>query len=486
METVIPELKVCADKLTRLYLKNPVRAKLDQAKMAGYDRKLENGVKLFREENIPLQTKETKLAQQYQKICGAMSVNFNGEERTLIQLAKYMEENDRKIREEVWLLANERRLQDKQSINKIFDEQLTLRCAIAENAGFNNYRDYKHQAYNRFDYQPSNCEEFHLAVEEVVVPILKAQRIKRKELLGLDSLRPWDLAVDAKGRAALKPFKDADELEEKCAKLFHCIDNKLGSQFEKMRAASLLDLANRKGKAPGGYNYPLGEIRMPFIFMNATGTNQDVFTLLHEGGHAFHTFASRDHQLADHRDCPLEFCEVASMAMEAFALGFLDNIYSSEELIKQAKQNQIESIISTLPWVATIDAFQHWIYLNPKHSIAERDQKFIEIWTRFSPEIDWSGLEKFQPNRWQQQLHIFINPFYYIEYGIAQLGALQLWMKYKQQPQQALDNYLKALALGGTRSLPELFKASGADFDFTAKTMQPALAALAAELDSVS
>ncbi|MBI1785654.1 M3 family oligoendopeptidase, partial [Candidatus Sumerlaeota bacterium] len=388
------------------------------------------------------------------------------------QMAPYMEETDRALREEAWRVVADRRLKDRDAINDIFDKMIEIRTRMARNAGYDNFRDFQHQEYGRFDYTPQDCIDFQNAIEETVVPLLAKIRERRKRDLGLDSLRPWDLAVDPKGRAPLKPFKDTAELEERCEKVFRNVSADLGGEFAQMRALGLLDLDSRKGKAPGGYQSNLEEIRYPFIFMNAAGTDRDLFTLLHEGGHAFHAFAARKEPLTFYRHAPIEFCEVASMTMELFAYDYLEAFYSADDA-RRSKVQHSEKLIDLFPWIATIDAFQHWIYLNPNHSREDREEKWLELEGRFSPGVDWSGLEEERRALWHRQLHIFQCPFYYVEYGIAQLGALQIWLKSKRDFRAAVEGYRSGLALGGTRPLPELFEAAGARFDFSARTVKP-------------
>lgn len=367
-------------------------------------------------------------------------------------------------------------------LDEIFSKLVKNRHQRAINAGFKNFRDYQHASYNRFDYTPDDCFIFHDTVEHLVVPLLKKLRDERAEKLSLPVLRPWDLAVDADGEQPLRPFTKASELIDACQNIFASLDKDLAAQFKTMNDLDLLDLENRKGKAPGGYQSTLDEVRLPFIFMNASGTNQDLFTLLHEAGHAFHAFASRGEPWVAYRHAPMEFCEVASMSMELMGMDYLGKAYNDPQEEKRAKRDILEDILVKLPWIAAIDAFQHWIYLNPEHTAEERALQFSQLMKRFNPGIDWSAHEESLGRQWQKQLHLFEVPFYYIEYGIAQLGALQLWLKYKKNPLNALAAYKKGLSLGGARPLHELFEAAEIHFDFTEKTIVPALACLREEL----
>lgn len=484
IENIHPRMEPEWDKLHRLLLASPHRGGLDVKRYGVLLRSIENEVKLFREENVPLSTEDQKLRQQYQKICGGQTVTYKGEQKTLQQMAPYQEETDRAVREETWRLVAARRMEDRAATDEIFDEMIKTRTKIAANAGFANYRDYAHQAKGRFDYTPKDCISFQEAIESCVVPLLKKVRERRKSELGVEKLRPWDLGVDSQGRPPLRPFKNGADLEKRCAEVFAKVDGELGGQFQQMREKGLLDLESRIGKAPGGYQSNLEEIRYPFIFMNAAGTDRDVYTLLHEGGHAFHAFAARNEDLVFYRSAPIEFCEVASMTMELFAYEHLTAFYSEGEA-RRSRRQHTEALLSLFPWIATIDAFQHWLYLNPGHTRAQREDKWLELESRFSPVVDWSGLDVEHRSLWHRQLHPFTVPFYYVEYGIAQLGALQVWLNYKKDPKGAVSAYRRGLSLGGSRPLPELFSAAGAKFDFSEATVGPIMNAIERELAEI-
>jgi oligoendopeptidase F len=397
-------------------------------------------------------------------------------------MAKYLEEPDRRTREKAWELISERRLKDKDELESIFEELLSLRQKRAENAGFENFRDFAFRERERFDYGPKECEAFHKGVEEAVVPLLRQLHKERAKRLGLKKLRPWDLLCDPEGRPPLRPFKEAEELVTGVQEIFLRLDPRLGELFRRMAELRLLDVANRPGKAPGGYQSTLTERRLPFIFMNAVGRDQDLWTLLHESGHAFHTLLSRDEPLHMYRDPPLEFAEVASMGMELLASPFLDVFYPEEADRRRSLEEHLYGIVRLLCWVATIDAFQHWVYTHPGHSRAERHKAWVEIFQRFSGLEDWSGYEEVLEHEWHRQLHLFLAPFYYIEYGIAQLGALRLWGKAQEDRKRAIEKYIEALKLGGGKPLPELFSTAELPFDFgpdslsqAAKTIHRAL-----------
>jgi oligoendopeptidase F len=479
-----PRIKPRLFELQRRYVQSPARRDLDQSRYHVLDRSVVNAVELFREQNVPLETEEDQLCQQYQKLCGAMSVTFRDREHTLQQMAPYLLENDRSVRREAWELVAARRLRDRDALEELFDKLVRLRHRIARNAGFDNYLQYTFRAKERFDYTAEHCRLFHAGVEKCVVPVLREQHDRRRRELGVDPLRPWDLAVDVKGRDPLRPFETAEQLTRGCVNMFRRVDPELAEQMEAMQAGGWLDLESRQGKAPGGYQETYQEQRRPFIFMNAVGLHRDVETLLHEGGHAFHTFAVRDEPLLIYRQPPIEFCEVASMSMELLCMNMLDEFYSGQDL-SRAKKEQLEGIIGVLPWIATIDAFQHWIYLNPDHTRDQRRQRWLELHHRFGGREDYTGYEEQLAYSWHRQLHLFTAPLYYIEYGIAQMGALQIWLNSKKQFNSTVRAYRNALAVGGAAPLPALFEAAGIRFDFSARTLEPLVEALSAELDTL-
>lgn len=485
VENVAPKLRRIGFDLDRKIVESPHRADLPQDRYEVLLRDLEAEVEIFRDENVPLMTEDTKLGQQYSEICGAMTVEFDGEELTLPQMSRYLEENDRDVRQAAWRGIAERRIEDRDRFDDLLDKMIDLRHRIARNAGFDSYRDYAFKAKRRFDYTPADCETFHRAVEEVCVPVYRKLNAERAEALGVDPLRPWDLAVDIKGREPLRPFESADELVEKTSKMFHRMDGELGSMFDSLRTGDCLDLDSRKGKAPGGYQELRTRSRQPFIFMNAAGLQRDLETMVHESGHAFHSMLCRDDPLLHYRwQIPLEFCEVASMSMELLSFPYLDEFYDENE-VARSKRRQLESMASMLPWIATIDAFQHWMYSDPDHTHTERTAAWLDLDERFGPAVSWESLERFRETTWQRQLHLFEVPFYYIEYGIAQLGALQLWLHATRDERKALDSYRRAMRLGGSRPLPELFDAAGLKFDFGTDTVKRLMDEVQQELEKL-
>ncbi len=475
-----PLVAPVAERLSRKYLACPHRKALDAALYAVHDRNEEIDVRLFRQENVELGKRESMEKQKYQKAMGAMSVTWNGEERTLEQMAVLQQSADRAEREKAWRLVTDRRLRDRATLDGMFDGLVKLRHEMARNAGFPDFVEYTFPRKHRFDYTPADCVAFHEAAEACAVPFLRRMDARRRARLKLPALRPWDLGVDETGRPPLRPFATPEELTDGCLEIFRGLDPEVGAAFGMMKERGLLDLGSRRGKAPGGYQSTLHEVRLPFIFMNAAGMDRDVFTLLHEGGHAFHSVLSRKQPLLSYRGVPHEFAEVASMGMELLCQDRLAPFYDEEEAARSLRAH-LEGTISLLPWVATIDAFQHWIYRNPGHTAEERSVAFRGLVARFGNDIDWSGLEEARDWMWHRQLHVFLYPFYYIEYAIAQMGALQLWVNHRRDPAKALAQYKAGLALGGSRPLPELFATAGLKFDLSRRMLEP----LVAEVEEV-
>jgi oligoendopeptidase F len=470
VEKVEPELKKAGFELDRKIVDCPFSAQLDPQRYGVLLRSLRRSVEIFREANIPLETEVTMLDQRYSEINGAMTVQFDGQERTLPQMARYLEETDRAVRQASWEAVAARRLQDADAINDVYDAMIALRTRIADNAGYANFRDFQHARLQRFDYTPADCERFHEGAEKVCVPLLRRLNAERAKALGVEALRPWDLKVDLRGRAPLRPFEGAEQLVNRTSAVFRRMDPELGGLFDSMRTGDCLDLESRKGKAPGGYQYQRQRSRTPFIFMNAAGLHRDVTTMVHEAGHAFHSLLCAHDPLVAYRGSPMEFAEVASMSMELLTFPYLDEFYGPEDG-DRARRDQLESLSTMLPWIATIDAFQHWVYLNPTHTRKDREQYWVHLNDRFGAAVDWTGHENALATLWQRQLHLFGVPFYYIEYGIAQLGALQMWLQSRRDPKAALGNYKRALALGASRPLPDLFGAAGLRFSFGPETM---------------
>ncbi|MGI4021428.1 MAG: M3 family oligoendopeptidase [Janthinobacterium lividum] len=481
-----PKTAPLHNQLNEKLMASPFKDQLNEEKYFILLRGIKKSLELFREENIPLQTELQVEAQKYQSITGAMSVFIEEKEYTLEQAAVFLKGIDREKRQQVWEKITLRRLQDKDQLNTLFNHLKTVRHQVALNAGFENFRDYMFQALGRFDYTPHDCYKFHEAIESEIVPILKEQAEKRKAALGLEILKPWDTEVDTSGKPALKPFENGQELIGKSIHCFNNISPDLGDKLNTMREYGLFDVESRKGKAPGGYNYPLAETGAPFIFMNSAGTFRDLTTMVHEGGHAIHTFLTADLELNDFKHCPSEVAELASMSMELISMDNWNVYFENEEDLKRAKRDQLFDVLKTLPWVAVVDQFQHWIYTNPDHTTEQRTEAWTQIFERFGANfVDWSDHREAEQNLWQKQLHIFEVPFYYIEYGMAQLGAIAVWKNYKENPEKGLQQYLDALKLGYTKSITEIYETAGIKFDFSAAYVKELAAFVKAEMDKI-
>ncbi len=481
-----PKIQPYADILNKKLVECPFTKGLDQEKYFTYLRSVRKSIDLFREANIPLQSESAVLQQQYGTIAGKMMIEQDGQEYTLQQAGKFLESEDRNIRETVYKKISERRLVDKEPLNELFSKLVALRHQVALNAGFSNYRDYKFAEMGRFDYTPASCFQFHEAVKKEVVPLVNQIYQEQQQRLGLDTMRPWDTEAEPAGIEPLRPFTDGRDLLDKSIKCLDALNPFFGDCLRKMDALNHLDLDSRKGKAPGGYNMPLAESGAPFIFMNAASQMSDLTTMVHEGGHAIHSFLAHGLELTGFKEYPTEMAEVASMAMELFTMDHWDVFFDNEEEMKRAKRHQLERVITIFPWIATIDKFQHWVYENPNHTVEERKENWLRILNEFATTaIDYSGLEAFRSYNWQRQLHLFEVPFYYIEYGIAQLGAIGMWKQYRDNPEKALENYMKGLSLGGTKTLPELYAAAGIDFDFSPEKISELMIFVKNELEKL-
>ena len=481
-----PPLKPLAFELQKKLDQSPFKNELDTAIYFPYLRGVANAIALYKEENIAIQADINVLAQQYGATASKMTIHFQEKEYTLQQASKFLESPERSTREAVYLKINERRLADKEPLHDLFGKLVALRHRIAQNAGFANYRDYKFAEMGRFDYTPVDCFLFHEAVEQHVVPLVNKIYEHQAQKLGISPLRPWDTEAEPAGVKPLRPFTDGKDLLDKTIDCFDKLNPFFADCLRKMDQLGHLDLDSRKGKAPGGYNMPLMESGAPFIFMNAASQMSDVTTMVHEGGHAVHSFLAHTLELSAFKEYPTEMAEVASMAMELFSMDHWEPFFDNEEEMKRAKRHQLERVITIFPWIATIDCFQHWVYEHPGHTTEERTEAWLQIIKRFSIKaLDTSGLEKYREINWQRQLHLFEVPFYYIEYGIAQLGAIGLWKQYRENPEKALENYTNALSLGGTKTLPELYAAAGLPFDFSPETIRSLMEMVGNELDKL-
>jgi oligoendopeptidase F len=463
-----PKMQPYADALNKKLMACPFTQSLDKDTYFTYLRAVQKSIDLFRTENIAIQAELSVMQQQYGAIAGKMTITHEGQEYTLQQAAQFLESEDRNIRESVYRKIQERRLEDKTAMHDLFSSLIQKRHQVAVNAGFENYRDYKFVELGRFDYTKEDCYQFHEAVKLHVLPLIDKIYARKKQKLGLEVLKPWDTEAEPAGTKPLRPFTDGKDLYEKSVACFEQLHPFFADCLKKMNSLKHFDLESRKGKAPGGYNCPLAESGAPFIFMNAAGQMSDVTTMVHEGGHAIHSFLSHHLSLSAFKEYPMEIAEVASMSMELFSMDHWQSFFDNETDLNRAKEHQLERTITIFPWIAIIDKFQHWVYEHPAHTIEERTQTWTSILKEFSTgSIDYTGLDEFRAIGWQRQLHLFEVPFYYIEYGIAQLGAIGMWMQYQQNPSAALENYMNALALGGTKTLPELYQTAGIEFNFS-------------------
>ena len=486
IEQIQPAMSVYSNDLDLKAVNSPCLIQLTDDGYGVMVRGMKKAIEIFRDENIPLQTEMQTEERKYGAIAGAMTVSISGRELTLPEASDLLQSTDRAVRENAWRKIGERRYEDHDALDQLFDRLRDLRHRVAVNAGFANFRDYSFAALGRFDYIPQDCFDFHESVAEAVVPMLNQLAAERKQTLDVDVLRPWDAKVDMAGLPPLRPFATGAELLEKTIACFDRLDVELGNDLRIMRAMGHLDLESRKGKAPGGYNYPLEEIGVPFIFMNATSSLRDLVTMVHEGGHAVHSFLTRDLPLKAFRNPPMEVAELASMSMELLTMDHWDVFFDNPDELRRAKRQHLESIIETLPWVATIDKFQHWVYEHPTHTAAERRENWVRIHDQFADiTTDWSGFAYYKEYGWQKQLHLYEVPFYYIEYGIAQLGAIGVWRNYRRDPQAGLQGYKAALQLGCKAPIRDIYAAANVPFDFSREHIRELMRFVGEEIEKL-
>ena len=448
VENINPFIEPYADKLNKK-LFNCEWAKDLPADYKLYLRQVENSISIFREKNIPIEAEMTVKQQKFAELSGAMTIEVEGKTITLQQASNYLKSPDRNVRQEVYQKVNSRRLQDRTSLDSLFTELIGLRNQIGTNAGFENYRDFVFVQLDRFDYTAKDCISFHESVSKSVVPVLEEMMSSRKATMKLEKLKPWDTQVDELGRPDMKPFKDGTELMDKTIACFADIHPYFAEVASTLKSMNHIDLDSRVGKAPGGYNYPLYESGVPFIFMNASGSLKDITTMVHEGGHAIHSMLTKDLDFIGFKEVPSEIAELASMSMELISMEHWDHFFSDPEELRRAKREQLEGVLETLPWIACIDAYQHWLYTHPTHTTEERTKAWLDTYKKFSSSIvDWSENQNELEAMWQRQLHLYEVPFYYIEYGMAQLGAIAVWRNYKNDPKKAIQLYMDALSLG--------------------------------------
>ena len=468
IQELSPRIADYTFKLNSKLVNHPLRDQLDPTRFGIYLRAIKNLVELFREENVDLETQVQLESKQHGKIFSEMTVGINEVHLTLQKASALLEEPDRNYREDVYHKINKRILQDANNLENLYDNLLDKRHQIAVNAGFDNFRDYRFRKLGRFDYTPAECTDFHDSIRDEILPLVDQLYAYRKEDLGLENLRPWDLHVDTSGLKPLRPFKNMEDLVQKASICLQRVHPQFGDVLRQMREMGHLDLDSRPGKRPGGYNMPLLLTGVPFIFMNASRSLGDMRTLLHECGHAVHSYLTRDLPLSFTRRVPSEVAELAAMSMELLTMDHWDVFFDDKEALRRARLQQLENVLKVLPWIATIDKFQHWVYTHPKHTQAERTQTWLEYFREFnSSHIDHGGLEDYEAHLWHKQLHLFEVPFYYIEYGIAQLGAIAIWQQYRQHPARTVERYRTALRLGYTRSIREIYDAAGIEFNFS-------------------
>ena len=481
-----PKISPLSNSLDKKLIDSPFAKDLKDDSMKIVLRQIRKRIEIFREVNIPLFAELQSKEQEYSAIMGALTIEVDGKELTLQQANNYLERDDRDLRESVYRKIAAKRLSVKEQLDTLFDQLLALRNQIASNAGYSNFRDYMFDSLGRFDYTAEDCFRFHDAIASEVVPLLKDIETKQQHLLGLSNLRPWDLQAVPNGIQPLRPSQDATDLMNKTVMCFEELNPFLGACMRAMVDTKRLDLDSRKGKAPGGYNYPLYETGLPFIFMNSTNSLRDLVTVVHEGGHAVHSIVNKQLALVDYKNLPSEVAELASMSMELISMEHWNHFFTTDADLKRAKIKQLEDVLKGLPWIAAVDAFQHWIYLNPNHTHEERSAAWMTTIQKFSGNlVDWSGLEENRSNQWHNQLHIFEVPFYYIEYGFAQLGAIAVWKNFKANNQLAIDQYLAALSLGYTRSIGDIYKTAGIQFNFSVEYVKQLCDFVRTELENL-
>lgn len=466
VEEIEPHIAPLQNKLDQKLVESPLSQELGQEYLV-YLKSTRTKINIYRNKNIPLLSKLQVESQKYGSINAAMTILVNQEEVTLQRASVFLKDKNRELRKEVFMKIEGRRELDAPKLQSLMNILIELRHQVAQNADYSNYRDYMFDSMCRFYYTKKDCFHFHNSVKNTIVPLLEYFILERKKALNYDNIMPWDTEVDPYSDHIIKPFNNAEELVKKTIQIFYKLDPDFGDCITMMNDCGYLDLDSKKGKAPGGFNYPLFESGLPFIYMNSVGLLRDLITMLHEGGHAVHSYLTNDLPITELKSFPSEVAELASMSMELITLDYWDIFFSDPQELRRAKREHLQKVVQALPWIAVVDKFQHWIYENPTHTIEQRNETWYTMIQEFSSHhINWSGLEHVRKQSWLKQLHIFEVPFYYIEYGFAQLGAIAVWKNYKTNPQKAIQQYKTALSLGNTRSIPEIYEAAGIQFKF--------------------
>ena len=484
IQRILPKV-IEADHFLHIKLmESPFKEELNQEQFGIFLRNIQNSLELFHKENIELATEIKIKSKDYSKVVSQMMVDYQGEKLTIPQTVKLLESLDRNEREEGYKKTGNRFLESEQQMDHIFTELISMRTQMAKNAGFSNYRDFRFKELRRFDYKAKDCELFHKSIKQQVVPVINDLYKLRKKILKLDTVRPWDIKVAIEGTNQLEPFKNTNDLVKKTIECLLDVDPFFGDCLEILREMKYLDLGVRKGKQPGGYNMPLLMTGIPYVFMNASNSLKDLVVLTHECGHAIHSFSTRQYQLNSIKTCPAEVAELAAMSMELFAMEHWGSIFEKFEEERTARLQQLERVLNVLPWIGQVDEFQHWIYTHPEALEAERKEYWKKLSKEYKPDLlDVSECEKYVESSWQRQLHIFELPFYYIEYGMAQLGAIALWKNYKENPVETIERFTYALSLGNSKTIPEIYEAAGIAFDFSEKYIRSIIGFLKEEID---
>ncbi|OOE12766.1 oligoendopeptidase F [Fictibacillus arsenicus] len=465
-------------------LESPFLSDLPDSEYGEFKKKLRVQFALFQEANLEIEKQEDALVNQYFEIAGSLTSNWEGEEVTLSELYAHASDPDRNTRQKAWEAIYTPILKEEEKVQKILDELIQLRVKKAENAGLPSFTDYMFKKYNRFDYTPENCHQLAESIREHVLPLTLQLEKEHKKELDVEVYRPWDVTGVSAGKKPLKPVDSAEELISKSAKVLSELHPSFGSLVHEMNDKGLLDLTSRKGKTQGGFCESLPETGLSFIFMNISNTDNDLIVFMHEMGHGIHDMLKRDQEVYANKQIPMESAELASMSMELITADRWNEFYKTGEEFKRAKKEHLKSAVMLLPYIMVVDQFQHWLYKNPNHSWKERNKKFGEIKERYDATIvQWEGYEDWKEKNWLKILHIFEVPFYFIEYAIAQLGALQLYKQYKDNPEETIEKYIEALKLGSSKSLPEVYEAAGVKFDFSSTTIAELMEFVAKELD---